>query len=128
MYFSYAVCTHFCSSRASCVRHTVVLFALKRPFYSISSVICLSQSSPPFPMKQSVHPLSSRGHGCINTSFFTPVLPISILSFSIDISSTLSMSVPMYTVIITLSLVPVLVPDVVLGWKICRSQNHLRGE
>lgn len=71
MYFSYAVCTHFCSSRASCVRHTVVLFALKIPFYSISSVICLSQSSPPFPMKQSVHPLSSRGHGCINTSFFT---------------------------------------------------------
>ncbi len=94
----------------------------------ISSVICLSPSSPPFPMKQSVHPLSSRGQGCINTSFFTHVLPISILSFSIDISSILSMSVPKYTVIITLSLVPVLVPDVVLSWKICRSQNHLRGE
>lgn len=69
----------------------------------LSSVICLSPSSLPFRMKQSVHPLSSRGQGCINTSFFTPVLPISILSFSIDISSILSMSVPKNSVI-TLSL------------------------
>ncbi len=127
IYFSYAVCTHHHVLRVSVTLwfylHLKYLFTLL-----ISSVICLSPSSPPFPMKQSVHLLSSRGQGCINTSFFTHVLPISILSFSIDISSILSMSVPKYTVIITLSLVPVLVPDVVLSWKICRSQNHLRGE
>lgn len=69
----------------------------------LSSVICPSPSSPPFQMKQSVHPLSSRGQGCINTSFFTSVLPISILSFSIVIPSILSKSVPKYSVI-TLSL------------------------
>ncbi len=40
--FSYAVCTHFCSSRASCVSHTVVLFALKIPFYSLDFFCNLS--------------------------------------------------------------------------------------
>lgn len=64
----------------------------------LSSLICLSSSSPPFPMKQPVHPLPSRGQGCINTSF-TPVLPISVLSSSIVISSILSMSVPKNSVI-----------------------------
>lgn len=77
----------------------------------LSFLICQSPSSPLFQMKQSVNLLSSRGQGCINTSFAL-VLPISVLSFSIvNFFSAQYVSAKVTQLSLYHWMVPVVVPD-----------------